>query len=278
MGKYHCEYCGSSQYDLKENFSRRLGLPKEDKFQVVKCKSCGLLSLNPLPNDSELYDIYNNYAEQGDRNNLENKRSKKNYPRKIERIKKYFPEAETVFDIGAGLGTFLDTAKKAGLKVTGIELEKEQVQLAKTLYDIDLECTPFEDYILSNEDKYDVVNLSHVMEHLRHPLQTLYDIHPLLNNNGLLIIEVPNEFFNIFKEIKYSLKIEKRKPPYNSYHHLYFYSPVILQKMIKKAGYEILEMTEILNSKENIKNFLSPFVHLFGMGISSTFEIIARSK
>lgn len=94
---------------------------------------------------------------------------------------------KTLLDIGAGTGDFLLTAKTNGWKVNGVEpnasareraLEKG-LSLKKDLLD------------LPNE-KYSVISLWHVLEHLPNLDDQIKAIKSKLEKDGILIVAVPN--------------------------------------------------------------------------------------
>ena len=42
--------------------------------------------------------------------------------------------------------------------------------------------------------KFDSINLFDVLEHVTNPIQLLKNCHKLLRSNGIIIIEVPNDY------------------------------------------------------------------------------------
>ncbi len=107
--------------------------------------------------------------------------------KKLRWINRKFPSRGKLLDIGAGTGDFLVEAKKAGWKVSGIEPDegarKKAEEKGIKLY------SNAENF---KANKYDVITLWHVLEHI-HDLQTqIIEFEHLLKKNGLLVIAVPN--------------------------------------------------------------------------------------
>jgi len=86
---------------------------------------------------------------------------------------------------------------------------------------------------LATNERYDVITLIHVIEHLLDPLTTLRKCHDLLKPDGSLIISTPNSSglgSRILK--KYWRGWE---PP----RHIYLYNPDTLSTLVQKAGFKI---------------------------------------
>ncbi|MBN2093413.1 class I SAM-dependent methyltransferase [candidate division KSB1 bacterium] len=274
--QFTCDLCLHTKFKKCDKFTQRLGIDPNRSF-IVKCLKCGLVSLFPTPDDQALSQIYSGYAAKGNRVEVEQFRVNNIYPRKMKILQKYVPNKAKILDIGAGLGGFVSVAQKKGFQVTGVELEKGQVNLAKEVFQVELINESFEAFSEHDSQKYDVVHLHHVLEHLRNPRTILEKIRTKLNKNGILLLEVPNEFFYLSQEIKILLKKKKPNISYEPYHHLYFFSPVTFHKLISASGYSILELNEPGKHqpglKLNVNRILSSLLH---MGISNRIEVVAR--
>jgi 2-polyprenyl-3-methyl-5-hydroxy-6-metoxy-1,4-benzoquinol methylase len=278
--EYQCNLCAGKKFSYRDQLTKRLGCDRE-KYNVVKCRKCGLHSLFPIPTDSELESIYKDYAIKGNRIAVEELRMKNIYPKKVSLIRKYIVKTGKILDIGAGIGGFTVIAKREGFHVTGIEPEKEQCELAKKLNNIDLVCSKFENFIYGDPIRYDAIHLHHVLEHLQDPKGSLISIREKLEENGILILEVPNQFFVLKTEFYGKLGKINFENPYNPYHHIYFFSPYTLKRMVLESGFKILELNNISKSSENI-NLKSKINHIVSsmlrMGTSSRIEVVARRR
>ena len=238
---FQCDLCAFPKHNVKKSLNKRLGI-ENSKFSIVECLKCGLLSLYPLPYESEIASIYEDYAFKKDRLSVERIRINI-YNHKLEKLKKY-TTGNKLLDIGAGLGTFVRCAKEHGYDAIGIEYEKKQCSLAKEVYGINLINQKFEKfYETLSKTSFDIINLHHVLEHVISPKTVLEMIHNILNKNGILLIEVPSQFCNIRKAFKYYL-FGKFKYPDNSLHHLYFFSIKTLRKYLELTDYKILELNQ----------------------------------
>lgn len=82
-------------------------------------------------------------------------------------------------------------------------------------------------------NKFDIISIWHVLEHVQKPEEYIKKIYSLLKNNGKLLIEVPN--FNAWTRKltgKYWLGLDLE-------YHLYFFTPESLSTLLKKYGFKI---------------------------------------
>ena len=92
-----------------------------------------------------------------------------------------------VCEIGAFDGLLLNIFKNNKCEVQGYELNDRAREYAKNKYNIYLKQNFLED-----NQKYDIIILSHVIEHFKEPKEILLKIKSMLNENGFIYIEVPN--------------------------------------------------------------------------------------
>jgi SAM-dependent methyltransferase len=147
---------------------------------------------------------------------------------------------KSVFDIGFGFAQALVYLKEKGLDVSGLEPSIEGVNYAKSK-GIEAIHGGIENFDGIEED-YDIVLLLNVLEHLREPEKTLLDIKDqLLSKNGLLVIDVPNDFndLQIAANTEYNLDEWWVFPP----NHINYFSHESLQKLLKGCGYKIVSCT-----------------------------------
>ncbi|MGL5633629.1 MAG: class I SAM-dependent methyltransferase [Sarcina sp.] len=111
-------------------------------------------------------------------------------------IEKYKYGKCKILDIGCGGGLFLDYFKKKGHLVYGVEpalnlrasLEEKEIEVfTGSIYDVDL------------KEKFDVITLNNVLEHIENPDLVIEKAYELLDDEGILIVKVPNDF-NLIQE------------------------------------------------------------------------------
>ena len=187
-----CPSCTNNKFENK--LIAKDYLVSQESFAIVQCKKCELLFTNPKPNDSRLAYYYKSdqyISHNNKKNNIHNLiyqiiRSF-TVRQKIKLIKKYCKRGN-LLDFGSGTGTFLKEAIKH-FNINGIELNSKAVQqttslVKKHIYEhIDL---------LSSDDKFNIVTMWHVLEHLPNLKNTINKIKEHLSPKGHIFIALPN--------------------------------------------------------------------------------------
>jgi 2-polyprenyl-3-methyl-5-hydroxy-6-metoxy-1,4-benzoquinol methylase len=186
----------------------------KDDISVVDCKTCGFLHQYPLPDEKKIEEFYKKqYFQITQRNYYDRQVKEEEYlnfcnSEKEKRIRECITKnlPLRILDIGSGSGHFLKLFKDKGWDVAGIEPNEQLYE--KVLKDLNLNifCGTFEEYLMNNSEKYPVVNLSGVLEHLHNPLSILSKIkNDILLPDGIICVEVPNDFNSLQKAI-YQIK------------------------------------------------------------------------
>ncbi len=93
--------------------------------------------------------------------------------------------------------------------------------------------------ILCNEcDKFEIILLDNVLEHVREPFELLKRLKNILADNGILIIEVPNDYSSLQKKL-YSEKLVSRKYWEALPDHLSYFNKKGLEALAKDAGWNV---------------------------------------
>lgn len=96
----------------------------------------------------------------------------------------------TLLDIGAATGYFLNHMKENGYAVTGVETDPDARAFCKRQFNI--ESSDPEVFFKQSEEKFDVITMWHVLEHVHNLHQYIDELHNKLNDNGVVVIAVPN--------------------------------------------------------------------------------------
>lgn len=168
---------------------------------VLKCNSCQYYKTEE--NEKNLKELREKYK--GDfwtqenlqeliKNNFSNKQGrdyKLAQESMFEFSKKFIPSKGSILEIGVGTGIHLLNFDKLGYQVTGIEPDPISTEfLNKKLKNGKCINGYIED--LDFKEKFDVIFLYHVVEHIEHPLTMLKKCKDLLKDNGIIIIAVPD--------------------------------------------------------------------------------------
>ena len=176
-----CDLCQSNQLETLDKSSN-----------ISRCQACGYIFDNPRPS---LEDIVQYYSSQGQYDVwLEQSEGRDLiWKRRLSIITKLVKKGN-LLDVGAGIGQFLYYARQF-FKVWGTEVSKEAIKIAKERYSVELIEGILENINSFQNTSFDVITLTHVLEHVPYPSQTLKKCYHLLKSGGLLFISVPNENF-----------------------------------------------------------------------------------
>lgn len=188
MTVINCMCCGATEGELIH--SRLTSVYSKDKWSVVKCKSCGNIVTLPVPDRKILNDIYSNtYLYPVHHLILGEKRMRARDLAKY--IRKILPEkGKKIFEAGCMYG-YLIGELKSDYVVKGIEIGEESVKVCKS-NGLDVLDISLENYLADYDEKFDVIVLSHVFEHLLSCDTILEQLASRLNSSGIIILCIPN--------------------------------------------------------------------------------------
>jgi 2-polyprenyl-3-methyl-5-hydroxy-6-metoxy-1,4-benzoquinol methylase len=252
-----CDVCGHSDHrPLYADLTDRLLGFDGTTFTLWQCKHCGVGRLWPVPNDLEKYYPADYYAYE------DSARPRSRDPKTlvlrsawrasfsefpllsrfgsrlsrnhsiISELCAYAPGPSfRLLDVGCGGGAFLLEALRLGIEGEGLELSREGCDAARrrgivchegTLPGCDLRAAT-----------YDIVRMSHVLEHMPSPHAALLAARELLRPSGSLVLKVPNFGGAIargFKRDWYQLD-----PP----RHLWDFDQPSLETLLLRSGFTV---------------------------------------
>lgn len=238
MEKRVCILCGNSDFEVFCE-AKDINQPKADDktFPVLKCKICGLAAtIADLPDFKELYrEDFRDLKGERFRGGLE-KIVNALEKRRINKVLKHKKRGR-ILDVGCGRGIFLRCLQKRSWDAYGIEISEKNARFLEKEHKIKMFQGDFTKINLP-EKFFDVVTFWHVFEHFQDPSEALLKLKKILKDDGIVIIEAPNEESlqaRVFKEKWFHLDAPR---------HLYHYSPGVLRKILKKHGFEALKVSE----------------------------------
>ena len=181
-----------------------------DVFNITSCNKCSFKFTNPRPTSDTIYKYYksDNYiSHTSSKKGLFNKvyHLVRNYQfgYKYRLIKKNLPRTEnlSLLDFGCGTGDFLNYCHLKGMQCHGVEKDDGARNMGKNHFNLPIHEELEE--IESKKEKFDVITLWHVLEHIEDFKMLLTRLKKLLNDNGLLILGLPNHNSfdaHVFKE------------------------------------------------------------------------------
>ncbi|MBI2029560.1 class I SAM-dependent methyltransferase [Candidatus Gottesmanbacteria bacterium] len=222
-------------------------------YTVLKCKNCGLLSLDFNQEYSQFLKsyyqegyftgnkklrAYANYAD--DKENIA-----KNAQKLLNKADKYTKDGN-LLDVGCAMGFFMEEAQKKGYKSYGIEVSDYAATIARKKFPKTIYKGSVEDF-LKNRTKipqfkgmnFDLITLSDLIEHVNDPREVLNGLKSMLKPKGIISIQTGDA--GSFWATLMGKNWHFYAPP----QHLYFFSQKTLTTLLKQAGYELIKLEKV---------------------------------
>uniref|UniRef100_A0A6H1ZU25 Putative methyltransferase n=1 Tax=viral metagenome TaxID=1070528 RepID=A0A6H1ZU25_9ZZZZ len=171
----------------------------------------------------------------------------------IKEIQKYNKTSMKMLDVGCSFGKYIkDMRDYGGFSVTGVELNEEMCKIGREKFGLDIRQG---DLLKQNFDNssFDIVIMSHIIEHLYNPRETVEEVYRILSSNGLVLIRTPN---TATLEIKI---FGKYWFPFDAPRHIVLFNEKNLRLLLSQFGFTtrkvIYEKTPN-NIILSIKNYL----------------------
>lgn len=205
-------------------------------YEIVQCGQCNTI-FTWFDKEIDINAYYDDldYTLQDTRKTLFHTIQKLEYDRVLRQLKKRTGQDQrTLLDFGCGKGVFLSFAKEKDFLVKGVETSLPRAGFAEKYFGIEVNKT----YYASGQvfpEKFDILTLFHVIEHLSDPLPLLHNlVKDNLKLTGILVIEAPN-----FKSWQ-SKWAGKRWMQLDVPRHVSHFTPANLRKLVELSGCSII--------------------------------------
>lgn len=160
-------------------------------------------------------------------------------------------------DVGCGLGWALKEAERLGYKAYGIDPSRTFVTGGKKYLKVKSTVASLQTF--RTKEKFDVILLSHVVEHIDDLPSFLQKASTFLKPKGLLLIACPNiqsMMFDIYKERWYALAPGQ---------HLWQFSPKTLSRLLENNGFLVRRIltTNLYHEATGLRKIFLAFILLF---------------
>ncbi|CCO23588.1 class I SAM-dependent methyltransferase [Maridesulfovibrio hydrothermalis] len=226
----------------KKSWNEHVGkvLHSVEEFDVIDCESCGFKHIIPIPDEEELCEIYKHDYHVKDKplmlaHQLEDQKWLDSVnDARLDTFEKLLGKTGRFLDIGSGNGFLLKQAQGRGWKVKGVEPSDKAAEYSCS-QGLDVVCAVFDKDCAASLDKYDVVHLGEVLEHLPSPRTMLALCGEVLNPGGLIAISVPNEYTPVQRILNEDMDV---RPWWVSIpHHLNYFDKNSLEGLLKTCGF-----------------------------------------
>ena len=298
-----CDLCEGEETELLL-VARDLYNNIPGEFRVVRCRNCGFIYTNPRPYGEELSKYYPDEAgyfkpvfakeKVGKPFNLKKKLynkvlgtywgysrlSNSNWLERVLLLPIYmrvkrgweitgmprFRENGKLLEIGCSYGLYLKRMKELGWEVVGVESNRKAADFGSKEFGLRIINDTFEN--ISLNEKFDIIALKMVLEHLPSPSKALEAAYELLKEEGQLIIIVPDFSgveFRLFKEYCYALQVPT---------HLNHFTPSSIRKYCEKYGFRV---EKILHHKFD-RDFVASAQYMKNDGLNEWLAPVLSNK
>jgi 2-polyprenyl-3-methyl-5-hydroxy-6-metoxy-1,4-benzoquinol methylase len=250
-------------------WDRLFGLAKGE-FALFRCRSCGCIFQNPLPDPSSLAAFYPPeywWAQKSQSRSLIARVFTKMEKRYREFVtgdharfldmcaRKYSIPGKLLLDIGCGGGTFLHVARSYGFVSHGMDSSARAVEIARNQYGLAVRSGEIGSNVWGT-DRFDIVTMFHVLEHLPDPMLGISYAAGLLKPEGILIIQVPNISSiqaRLFRNAWYGLDVPR---------HVVNFTPKAIKCLFAKLGFEYFQSSRfsLRDNPASIASSLAPWL------------------
>ncbi|HWJ68720.1 MAG TPA: class I SAM-dependent methyltransferase [Sphingobium sp.] len=215
---------------------------------VLRCRTCSLGVLSPMPDPGaipEFYRLGSYYTHDDGASHIPPIAS--GFADKLltkaawifdreqcflpEKVAARLPAGGTVCDLGCGDAKYLARFKALGFAVTGVDPDPTaRAHAAKAAINVEVgtaEAIP----AAITERSFDLVLMTHSLEHCRDPKLALRNALALTRPGGLCYVEVPNCASEHFRTFTIASEM------FDAPRHIYFFTPASLQQIMEQVGF-----------------------------------------
>ena len=167
-----------------------------------------------------------------------------------------------LLDIGCGMGGYLVAASELGINSFGIEPSKDHYEATKEIFNLNI----INGYLTENKyphQKFDIIILSHVIEHIYQPKDFIAMVMKLLKTNGVLVITTPNA----------NSLLSKASGKYWS-----MLKPVDHVSLLSKKSFQTMGFDFTAQTSEYPWEFLAGILSVFLRALKSLKKDISKNK
>lgn len=236
----HCELCGRPPDELLLT-TRDLAWGQPGRFNLMRCRECGLIITTPRPAPAQIGRYYAPWYGGRPPESIARERAESPLYRFIHWMRLRVLERSgpltagmSVLDVGGGLGDQMSYfIARRGVRGTTLDFDPATVSASLVRDQADVRRGDLLDADLPNE-AFDVVTLYETLEHVYRPSATLAAARRVLKPGGRLVIEVP-EFDSPWRRIFGRYWFAMMTPT-----HLHHFTRASLRRVAESAGFDVV--------------------------------------
>ena len=241
-----CEVCSSTKKTQLYEFA---------DMEVLKCDDCGLVFLREARGNMGPETLYSeNYFQARDEYFLKTaeQNTRQTSGEHVEsfreglKLLRLYKGGGRLLDLGCAVGVFLSLAKEEGWDVCGVDISAYAISCAQKLCEAEVHAGELAEIGFPSAS-FDVITMWDVVEHFDHPMETLKEVHRILKEDGMILLDTPNEGSLLRKVARGVYGISGGRISYPTrklYHeyHRYYFSEDTLRRMLEASGFVILQV------------------------------------
>jgi SAM-dependent methyltransferase len=217
---------------------------RKDGFEIVRCRSCGLVFRRALPTAAEVRAIYregyfrNDAGEdaQGYSDYLSEQEEHRLTARKrLDRIERTTGPGR-LLDVGCAAGFFVDEAVKRGWGAHGIDVSPYMSAWGREHLGLELETGLFQEARFS-EASFDCVTMWDYIEHSVDPAADFEKAATVLRAGGRLLLSTGDISSVVARLLGHRWHLLTPR------HHNFFFTPQTLRRYLRRSGFEVVRVS-----------------------------------
>ncbi|WP_422082750.1 class I SAM-dependent methyltransferase [Ulvibacterium sp.] len=251
----------------------------QEEFHLMYDVDMDMLITKPQPEGLERYYQSETYISHTDANNtliekLYQAVKKYSLGKKVKLIDRYVKGERTLLDFGSGTGDFLVAAKNCNWSAIGVEPNSKARKLSKAK---GVKVQPEINKLQT--DKFNAITLWHVLEHLPELEEQIAQLISKMDNNGILVIAVPN--FRSYDAKYYG----QFWAAYDVPRHLWHFSRNAMKKLFSRHKMKIIKIRPMFFDafyvamlSEKYKTGKTNFTKAFFIGLWSNIKAMGSGE
>ena len=237
-----CNLCGRDDPELLYRapvLPYRKSIYNRDIWDVVRCRNCQLIYVNPRIDDAARQAFYS-FQTPGDNQFVQDwflesgDLHRPVWRRFVKTMQRYVPSGK-LFDIGCGVGDFLVEARKLGYDVFGQEVAPDFIEYGRTKQGLTIYGDFIENLTLE-PGSFDCVTNFDVIEHHPDPKLLVTQMYELLRPGGLAVIST-HDIGNFYARL-YGAKWRYIRP----IGHITYFTRKTLARMMTECGFRVVRV------------------------------------
>lgn len=261
-----CYLCGTNGIALYEGLTDQwFGTPGSWNLKRCPNPDCGLVWLDPMPTQADVWKAYKSYFTHEDYSPDVSRRytnfmdrltsglcrlvykiimrastwRKREKAWRLKGDSMFLPGAipghKYLLDVGCGKGSFIVRMREQGWDVEGLEVDADAVEYARSKNGLSVHLGSLEDNHFP-DDTFDVITSNHVIEHVHDPISLIQECLRVLKPGGRLVLATPNiESFG-------HRYFERNWSHLDSPRHLRLFTMKTLRECATRAGFQSVDV------------------------------------